>query len=57
MSLCARERVGSLGWQMANLLPAKPCQALNEIMPRALIPPWVCQDGAVVWEGVMLPRC
>lgn len=42
---------------MANLLPAKPCQALNEIMPRALIPLWVCQDGAVVWEGVMLSGC
>lgn len=51
-----REHAGSLGRQMANLLPAKPCQALNEIMPRALIPPQVCQDGAVVCEGPMLSQ-
>lgn len=57
MSPRVRERAASLGRQMANLLPAKPCWALNEIMPGALIPPRVCQDGAVLCEGVMLSGC
>lgn len=38
-------RAGSPGGQMANLLAVKPCQALNEITPSALIPPGVCWGG------------
>lgn len=43
-----RVRVGSPGGQMANLLAAKPCQALNEITPSTLIPPGVRQGGGGV---------
>lgn len=38
-------RAGSTGRQMANLLAVKPCQALNEITPSALIPPRVRWGG------------
>lgn len=43
---------------MANLLAAKPCQALNAITSGALIPTGVRQDkagGAVVM--LILPAC
>lgn len=49
-------RAGSSGRQMANLLAAKPCQALNEITSSALIPAGVRQDRAGGAVG-MLPGC